>query len=62
MHLNLKKMLKIRKMRQSDLASLVGVSRQSVNHWCNGKHLPRPEKWQEIADYLGCNIVDLIRN
>lgn len=38
-----------------ELAELAGVSRQTIRHWCEGRHLmPKSAKWVFVVKYLGC--------
>ena len=47
--LNLNNMLREKGMRQEDLARVIGISRQSVNYYLNGKQLPREDVMARIS-------------
>ena len=45
---------------QKELADHLGVSKQIVSKWCHGTRIPRMGKIQAIADFLNCEVTDLI--
>lgn len=57
---NLNKYLKERNLTQKEVAEAIGVSQQSMNYWSSGRNLPRMDKIQLLADYLGIRYSDLL--
>lgn len=57
---NLKKLRKLRKLSQEELAFKVGVSRQSVSKWETGEAYPEMNNILELCKIFHCNINDLI--
>lgn len=55
---NIKKCLKIHGCSQTELANALGVTLQSVNKWWKGD-IPLT-KLQDIAEYLGVTVSELI--
>lgn len=59
----LKSRLKIRlaelHMKQNDLASELGVTKQTLSLWVNGKSSPTLETAFKIAKLLDCKVDDL---
>ena len=49
LHLHMEK----KKLSQSELARLMGVSQPTVWHWLNGSKFPRPAKLLKLADLTG---------
>ncbi len=49
-----------RKLKQSELALLVGVNRTAVTKWESGEANPRAERLLKIADALRCSIDELM--
>ncbi len=47
---------------QLELSEAIGVSTATVSEWCNGKKLPRMNKIEEIANWLGLSISDLLED
>ncbi|MEA2038088.1 MAG: helix-turn-helix transcriptional regulator [Nanoarchaeota archaeon] len=47
------------KLRQSDLAEDLGVTRQTINAIENGKYLPNMELAFRLAKAFNCNIEDI---
>lgn len=45
---------------QKDLIDFIHVSSSTVSNWCTGQKLPRMDKIQAIANWLGINTSDLI--
>lgn len=50
---NLLQARKAGKLKQSDVASMLGVSVQSVWSWENGRQFPAPDKLEKLAELLG---------
>ena len=46
-------------MSQEELAEKVGIGQQSLSRMEQGKTAPRFERLQNLADSLGCRVVDL---
>lgn len=59
---NLARILEENKKTQRDLVDFIGVSSSTVSDWCNGKKLPRMDKVQSIANWLGIKNSDLLEN
>ncbi len=57
---NLKKMLRLRRMSQQELADAVGVSNQSVSSWATGQKMPRMKMLMKLCDVLDCPLEALI--
>ena len=47
-------------MSQTELASVMFVSRQAISQWENGMHLPDIDKLTPLADILGVNVAELL--
>ena len=45
----------LRKMRQSDLATAVGASTQTVSNWETGQRVPRADMLRELCIALHCS-------
>lgn len=56
---NLKKYLEEKNLKQKEVAEAIGVSPQTFNYWVLGKNLPRMDKIQLLADFLGVRYTDL---
>lgn len=46
-------------MKHQDLAEKLGVTKQTISLWVNGKSLPSLETAFILADYLNCKVDDL---
>lgn len=57
---NLSRLMADRDMKQSDVASILGVSRAQVSDWCAGKNLPRTNYLSAMLDMFECSISDLL--
>lgn len=57
---NLSRLLIACGFKQIDLANHLGVSAATASDWCNGKKLPRMDKVQVIANWLGVQKSDLL--
>lgn len=57
---NLNKYLQEKKLTQKEVAEAIGVSHQSMNFWTQGRNLPRMDKIQLLAEYLGVRYSDLL--
>ena len=49
-----------REMSQADLAKAVGVSKDSIVNWEQGRNTPRLDVACKLADALECAITDLV--
>lgn len=58
---NLTYFLSLNNATQADLAKAIGSSTSAVSDWCNARKMPRMDKVEETANWLGINITDLIR-
>ena len=57
---NIQKYRKERKLKQSELALLIGVTRTAVTKWESGEANPRTDRLLKIADALRCSVDDLL--
>lgn len=57
---NLKYHYKRKGLKQTEIASYVGVSTGTVSDWCHGRSYPRMDKVQKLAELLDCKKSDLI--
>lgn len=48
------------KMKQADLARMVGVSQAALSSWENGKYEPDSSSFRRLADIFGCTVDELI--
>lgn len=52
--------LKIKGMKQIQLAEALGVAKSSVSQWCSNRIQPPLSKLNDIADAIGCDVTDLL--
>ena len=52
--------LKIKSMKQIQLAEVLGVAKSSVSQWCSNTVQPPLSKLNKIAEAIGCDVTDLI--
>ncbi len=52
----LSKLIKERKMTQTELAKALGTHRQNVYQWVAGKTRPRPQDFKKLAQYFGVTV------
>ena len=52
--------LRIHEKTQADLVKAMGVSAATASDWCNGKKMPRADRLQAIAQWLGIELSDLL--
>lgn len=45
---------------QADLVKYIGISSSTVSNWCTAQKMPRADKIQSIANWLGIQIGDLM--
>ena len=57
---NLTNQLSMHGKTQKDLVDFIHVSSSTVSNWCTGQKLPRMDKIQALANWLGINTSDLI--
>ena len=50
---NMKKLLELKGVTQTEFAEAIGVSKQTVNSWFRGVCLPNSDKMDAIAEYFG---------
>lgn len=57
---NLSNILEAKGITQLELANELNVATSSVSYWCNGEKMPRMDKIELIAEYLGVTKSDLL--
>lgn len=57
---NLNRYLQEKRLTQKEVADAIGVTQQSMSFWMQGRNLPRMDKIQLLAEYLGVRYTDLI--
>jgi len=57
---NLKRIMDLRNKKQIDLINDLNLSKASVSSWVNGSRLPRMDKVDLLANYLGVKRSDLM--
>lgn len=57
---NLSNILESKGITQLELATEINVATSSVSYWCNGEKMPRMDKIEMIAEYLGVTKSDLL--
>lgn len=45
-----------KKISQTDLAKMLGVTRQAISLYESGFRTPKPETWQALADYFNVSV------
>jgi DNA-binding XRE family transcriptional regulator len=55
----LKVKLAEREMKQQELSEILGVTKQTMSLWTNGKSMPTLETAFKIANLLDCKVDDL---
>ena len=58
--LRIREVLKTKKMKQQELADILGVSKVTVSYWCNNQTKPSLETLNQIAKILKVKISSLI--
>ena len=56
----IKELREKKKMSQTELASLMYVSRQAISQWENGVHLPDVDKLTPLSKILGVELAELL--
>lgn len=57
---NLRKYMELRDKTQADLYRYMHVSSATASDWCNGVKMPRADKLQSIANWLGIELAVLL--
>lgn len=57
---NLKYYMSLKGKTQIDIVNDLGFDKSAVSTWCNGTRLPRMDKVNALANYLGVKRSDLI--
>lgn len=57
----IKKIREKKKISQTELARAAGVSQPFMSDLENNRRGARPETFQKIADFLGVEVIDLMR-
>lgn len=57
---NLTRIIDSKGITQLELAMRLNVAASSVSYWCNGEKMPRMDKIEMIADFLGVSKSDLL--
>lgn len=57
---NLRNYMDINGKKQIDLVNDLKYSSSTVSNWCTGQKIPRMDKIEQLAKYLGINKSDLI--
>ena len=57
---NLRRYMNAAEVTQADMARYFGISTATTSDWYNGRKIPRADKLQAIADWLGVGIGDLL--
>lgn len=57
---NLRYYMQINDKKQVDLINDLKYSSSTVSNWCTGQKIPRMDKIEQLAKYLGINKSDLI--
>lgn len=59
---NLNRLMNEKGISQTDIIRDLKINKSTISTWCNGSRLPRMDKVQMIADYLGVYKSDLIED
>ncbi len=59
---NLNRLMREKGVTQTDIINDLKINKSTISTWCNGSRLPRMDKVQLMADYLGVNKSDLIED
>lgn len=59
---NLTYYLSLNNKTQKDLVDYTGISSSTVSNWCTGQKMPRMDKIQSIANWLGLELSDLLES
>ncbi len=58
--MNFKKLLKLKKISQQDLAKIVNFKQQTISNWCTGYREPTLETLVKISKYLNVSIDEVV--
>lgn len=58
---NIKRIRKEKGIRQVDASDRLGVSHQQFALFESGNRMPRPQNLCDIAEVLGCNVLDFYK-
>ncbi|PFJ03203.1 helix-turn-helix transcriptional regulator [Priestia megaterium] len=59
LHCHLREIINDKGLKQMKLAEKMGVSKQTMSAWVNGRITPTLEAAYQLADLLDCPITDL---
>lgn len=59
--LRINEVIKEKKVMQKDLAAKLGVSKVTVNYWCNNQTTPSLDTLSDIAKILKVKVAELIK-
>lgn len=59
---NIKELLKLKNITQTELAKKLGIHKQSLTVWLNGNKNPKIETIAKIAEILNVPIIDLLES
>lgn len=60
--INIKRLLDENKLKQRDLAAILGVQESTVGKWIIGKNTPKMGTIQQIADYFNIGKSEILEN
>lgn len=56
----LKKLRRVKKLSQKELADYLGVNEKTISRWENGESQIKPEKAEKLANFFGVSIAHLL--
>lgn len=56
---NIKRLLKEKGLKQTDLASALGISNGTLSDWINGRYKPRPKNIKAMAEFFGVTSLEM---
>lgn len=56
---NIKRMMREKRVDQSQIVTALSVTASTVSDWVNGKKYPRVEAMQRLVDFFGCTLSEL---
>lgn len=59
-HENLKKVMKEKKISQTELAEAIGASQATVSYWLKNKASPTVENFEKIIEYLNVDANEIL--
>lgn len=54
--------MNLKRIKQSDIVRDLGINSSTVSNWCKGVMIPRMDKMQLLANYLGVTKAELIED